>query len=111
MSDAGDKPESGVLVISKGTGMTIGVAIALCAPLLWAVRAEANVMHAIELNRRASEQNADAVRDLREEMREGFDQIESRTSDRLTRTMFRNWLDMARAVNHEVGVVLPELPD
>jgi hypothetical protein len=95
-------------VITKNTGISIGLVFAMAAPLVWAIVAKNDMDHALEWNRRSDELQTQAIAELRTEMRDGFKQL---AEHGVTREAWSNWLAMLRAANEGAQVVFPDLPD
>jgi len=110
MSERDEKPPG--FVITKNTGMSIGLVVAMMTPLIWAIVAKLDMDHALELGRLSDDAQKAALHELKVEMRDGFKNIEKRTADRLTRTTFNNWLELTRTANANGGSIsFPDLPD
>lgn len=55
--------------------------------------------------------NTRRIEALNDDVQQGFDDVNARTNDRLYRSQFQAWVDLAKALNQSKNIVWPSIPE
>ena len=123
MSDTTPPPTP---LITKNTGLSVGIVVLLCGPLIWAVTAEqrlkaesaaAEQRLSFELQAlsRDQERNTERIMEMQSLFLAEFSELKAdiagRTRDRLPRSVQAQWIELMKARNAGKDIVWVDLPE